>query len=476
MSTHFLISERAARSDTAVFDPRAESWISYGELRRLVADATAHLTTHRRKSLFTLFTSGTLADVVWYIAAIEAGHTVMLSDPLMSDEHKHQLIESYVPDWVAGEIGTGGTVGDYQLKETRIGGGLLVRGPACESSIHPDHALLLSTSGTTGSRKQVCLSRRNLECNADSIVTALGIQTSDRAITTLPLHYAYGLSVLNSHLRAGASVVLNPFGIIQPQFWSLVHETNATSMAAVPFGYQMLRRLAPLQITGSSIRVLTQAGGRLPVELIGHFHSLMDLLKGRFFVMYGQTEASARIAVLQHDDVVQKRGSVGRVITGGRICIRPCEVNEASDREADGEVVYTGPNVMLGYAEGRDDLSLGDRLHGVLHTGDTGRLDADGFLYVTGRTKRMVKVAGKRVSLDDIEHLVAVQCAHAVVGRDDEIHIFCADTPSDSFVEATRQLSAATGLHRTVFRFRRIDAIPLTSSGKTDYQNLTALL
>ncbi len=226
-----------------------------------------------------------------------------------------------------------------------------------------------------------------------------------------------------------------------------------------------------LSIAGSPIRVMTQAGGRLAPGLTCHFHAFMDSVKGRFFVMYGQTEATARMAVLHHDDVPRKLGSVGRVIQGGRVCIQICEAKE----DPDGEIVYRGPNVMLGYAEGRDDLSLGDRLQRVLHTGDTGRLDAEGFLYVTGRTKRMVKVAGKRVSLDEIENLVSVECPHAVVGRDDEIHIFCVDG-SEPFREVGRRLSAATGLHRTVFRFRRIDAIPLTSSGKTDYNNLTALL
>jgi acyl-coenzyme A synthetase/AMP-(fatty) acid ligase len=298
----------------------------------------------------------------------------------------------------------------------------------------------------------------------------LGIRDDDRAIMTLPLHYSYGLSVVNSHLHAGGSVVLNPFSVIQPQFWELVARTQARSLPGVPVTYRLLTRLEPSQLSRSTVRTMTQAGGPLTTDLVRHFHDLMDGLGGTFVVMYGQTEATARMAILDHQDTVRKLGSVGRAVPGGQFSV-------ASEPGAtSGEIVYSGDNVMLGYAETRHDLACGDQLHGVLRTGDLGALDSDGFLSVTGRLKRIAKVDGKRVSLDDIERMVEFEGGHAVIGGDDTIHVFCAGDAPRNIDELGKELALATGLRRGVFRFQRISELPRTATGKTDYHRLGGLL
>lgn len=472
MAEPFLIAQDAAPSESAIFDDARGEWVTYGNLRRTVAQRVEAMRPLQRKALLALFVSGTLDDIVWYLAAIEAGHVVILSDAGMSPERIGRLVGSYAPDWIVGRSDITTETVDYRSADLVGGWRVLVSRHAPQQAIHADQALLMSTSGTTGSQKHVCVSRTSIEHNAASIAGALGIRREDRAITTLPLHYCYGLSVVNSHLRAGASIVLNRFSVIQPQFWTLVDETRACSLAGVPFVYKMLRRLEPAQIARSPIRHLTQAGGRLSPDLVHYFHALMDSMGGRFSVMYGQTEATARMSVLQHDDLPRKTGAVGRAIPGGRFSVDTCRPSEG----ADSEIVYSGPNVMLGYAEQRQDLALGDRLNGVLRTGDTGHLDDEGFLYVTGRIKRIAKVAGKRINLDDIERLVTTDLPHAVIGGEDAIHIFCTDGSEHQFGALSRRVAAATGLHRSVFHFTRVDAIPRTSSGKVDYQHLSALL
>src|SRR5215469_16804148 len=220
-----------------------------------------------------------------------------------------------------------------------------------------------------------------------SICQALNITPSSRAITSLPFHYSYGLSVLNTHLFMGASLVMTDESLTAASFWDLFRMMECQSFAGVPYSYEILRRLDVNKLAGSTLSVMTQAGGKLQRELIAYFHKLMAARDGLFFVMYGQTEATARISVLPPSFLPEKLGSVGIPIPEGSLGLK---LDDSITREAKqrGELVYSGPNVMMGYAIGPDDIGLGDILAGTLYTGDLAHFDDDGFTYINGRMKR----------------------------------------------------------------------------------------
>jgi acyl-CoA synthetase (AMP-forming)/AMP-acid ligase II len=337
--------------------------------------------------------------------------------------------------------------------------------------LHPDLALLLATSGTTGSRKFVRLSGRNVLSNARSIATCLELTPDERPVTSLPLHYSFGLSVLNSHLLAGATVVISAAGVLEPAFWRTVDEQGCTSLAGVPFTFQMLERIGFRDADHASLRTLQQAGGALDLRLTALYAEHMAERHGRLVVMYGQTEATARMAFVPPDRLQAKLGSAGIAIPAGRLRI---EVDEDGRGLApgSGEVVYEGPNVMLGYAVGAADLGRGDELNGVLRTGDLGYLDADGFLFLVGRSKRIAKVFGLRVNLDEVETALRRHGPAAVVGGPDAIWGFCVFGTDESLAALALTVAREYRLHHSAVRLRRVDAIPTSSAGKIDYRQV----
>jgi acyl-CoA synthetase (AMP-forming)/AMP-acid ligase II len=348
---------------------------------------------------------------------------------------------------------------------------MFVRDVPEAGAIHADLAVLLTTSGSTGNPKLVRLSDRNLEANARSIVEYLDIAPDQRAIQSLPLHYSYGLSILHSHLLAGASVALTPHSFMRPEFWSTVDQLACTSFAGVPYMYQTLHRLRFAPARHPSLRVLTQAGGALRVDLKRHFHELAVASGIRFFVMYGQTEATARISYVPPERLPEKIGSIGIPIPGGRLTL--ADVPGLDDRE----LVYEGSNVMLGYAEQAGDLALGDVQQGVLKTGDLGRVDDDGFFSVVGRLKRFAKLFGRRVSLEDIEHEVesAFPARAAATDGGDRIVLHLAPEGAVEIDAVAAHVARYLGTPPKSIVVRRIASLPLTVAGKKDYNALARL-
>ncbi|MBU2667559.1 AMP-binding protein [Actinoplanes bogorensis] len=364
----------------------------------------------------------TLSSIARYLAAFRLGRPVVLLDP---DGDHADLIERYTT-----------------------------------TEVHPDLALLLTTSGSTGNPKLVRLSAEAVRTNAEQIASVLDITADEVAITTLPLFYSYGMSVLNSHLIRGATVVLERTGIMQKAFWSAVNEHGVTSMAFVPSQYEMLRRLRFDPAKYPALRSLTQAGGRLRTDRVTDFAQRMATVGGKFYVMYGQTEAAPRMATLPPERLDEKLGSVGLALPGGTFTIE------------DDEVVYRGPNVMMGYADTAADLALGDVQGGALHTGDLGRVDDEGFLFITGRRKRMAKVFGVRINLDDVEKNFPV----TAVAGDDKLCVFAEGISDDEARGLRTKIAEWLGTHFSGVEVRTVDALPLLPNGKVDYRALESSL
>lgn len=416
------------------------------------------------------------ATVLGYLAALDAGHAVMLLDSAIRPETLAELVASYRPEIVLASPATAVTTiaaldAGYRSVDLDWDGIARERPATPEEPVHSDLGVLLPTSGSTGSRKFVRLATRAVVSNATAIAEALAITPAERAITSLPLHYSYGLSVVNSHLVSGATVVLTDRGPLDRGFWDVVHDQRCTSFAGVPYSYQLLERIGFERLDLPSLTTMTQAGGKLDDGRVERFHELMSSRGGRFVVMYGQTEATARIAIMPPGSLPAKLGSAGRAIPGGRLEIQ-VDGATAEGAGVTGEIVYSGPNVMMGYATGRTELSCGDDLHGRLHTGDLGYLDAEGFLTIVGRTKRISKVSGYRIDLDDVEARLASNGPTAVVGSDEIIVAYCEYGDEASLQGLRMELSRSLSVHHSALELRRVEALPRTANGKIDYASL----
>ncbi|WP_435581293.1 AMP-binding protein [Amycolatopsis thermoflava] len=411
-----------------------------------------------------------LSGVLTYVAAVQAGRAVALFDPALDVPVLARLIERFRPSAVLDAPAAEPPAG------YRSAGGKWLRLDPDGVRPHGDLAVLLPTSGSTGNPKLVRLSRKAILTNAHAIADVLGIDEREVAPTTLPLHYAYGLSVLNSHLVSGATVVVEREGILGRGFWDTVAAHECTSVAGVPYHYEMLRRLRFDPAANPGVHTLTQAGGRMRPELIAEFDTLMRSAGGRMFVMYGQTEAAPRMAIMPSERLADKIGSVGPALPGGQFAIRRPDGGDTTHPKITGEIVYRGPNVMMGYASSAEELALGDECGGVLPTGDLGYLDEEGFLFVTGRLKRIGKVFGNRISLDDLEAATRATGLGidivAAVAADDKVVLFAEGAEADTCKAASHALSDRLHLHASGFDVRPIDTIPLLASGKIDYQAL----
>lgn len=336
-------------------------------------------------------------------------------------------------------------------------------------AVHPDLAILLSTSGTTGATKLVRLSAGAVDANARSIADYLGIDGAERAITTLPLGYSYGLSVINSHLAAGACVILNSLSVIEPGFRALVEAERATSLAGVPYTYELLERAGLLDALPKTIRTMTQAGGRLAPERVRAIAERAAAQGQLFFVMYGQTEATARMAYLPPDRAAAHPDCIGCAIPGGSFALVDPETGAPAEQR--GELVYTGPNVMMGYAEQATDLARGaerDRLA----TGDLAEWATPDLLRIVGRKSRFLKLFGLRLSLEEVEAEARRQgWALVATGTDERLVLACEGRAAGG---ADVYFAQRYGLPPSRVALVAFDTLPRLPSGKIDYQAILA--
>jgi acyl-CoA synthetase (AMP-forming)/AMP-acid ligase II len=422
--------------------------LTYAELAERVRDRAAALGATRRLVMVT--GRNDLETLVSHLAALAAGHVSWLCP----DRHAADLADAFAPDVVA-----------------RARDGRAVLEERCDGTahdLHPELAMLLGTSGSTGAPRLVRLSARNIGANAAAIAAYLGITADDRAVTTLPLHYCYGLSVVHSHLAAGACLVLTGRSVTDPAFPALVRSSGATSFAGVPHTFELLERAGHPGLDAPTLRYVTQAGGRLAPGRVRRLAEMGGRRGWRFVVMYGQTEATARMAYLPPERAAARPEAIGVPIPGGAFTLRPVPGDHP---DGVGELVYRGPNVMLGYADAPADLALGRTVH-ALATGDLARQAPDGLWEIVGRRSRFVKILGLRVDLDEVERRLRRDGLEAVCAGDDErvIAAVAGDPPPGT----ARDLAAALGLPATRVEVRAVTAIPRLPNGKPDRAALLA--
>ncbi|MCH9815428.1 MAG: AMP-binding protein [Actinomycetia bacterium] len=421
--------------------------VTYGELADRVNRRVRDLGAPGQ--LLALFAQNSLESLTWYLAALANRNPILL----LSDSDRGpaaEILARYEPELVAR--------GAVLRRLTALG----QSGGKPPREVHPDLALLLTTSGSTGSPKLVRLSHENLIANALAIATTLQIRPSDRAITTLPMAYSYGLSVINSHLASGACLVLSQYSVVDDCFWDLVTKTQVTCFAGVPHTYDLLEQIGFAEKSIPSLRYLTQAGGRMPPDQVRSLAELGQKQGWDLHVMYGQTEATARMTHLPPDLALTHADSVGYVLPGGAVSLNP----------TNSELVYSGPNVMMGYATQSSDLALG-RTQSCLETGDVAEVDADGLVRIVGRLARFAKVCGLRVDLDrfetELQQALPGNTECAAVASNAGILLAVADDARDASA-VRRACAVATkerfGLPATAVTVIQVGELPRGANGK----------
>ncbi|MCP3820627.1 AMP-binding protein [Streptomyces sp. A3M-1-3] len=439
----------------------ADGTVSYRELAARV-DVTARRLGRERR-LVLLVGANTVEALVVHLAALAAGHPVLLV-PGDHPEAVQSLVDAYDPDVVARPEG-----GEWVLDERRA---------VSAHALHPDLALLLSTSGSTGSPKLVRLSHENLQANAESIAEYLGIRDTDRAATTLPLHYCYGLSVVHSHLLRGAGVILTDLSVADSCFWELFRAGRGSTFAGVPYTFDLLDRVGFAGMELPHLRYVTQAGGRLAPDRVAHYAALGRTGGWDLFVMYGQTEATARMAYLPPDLAETRPEAAGVAIPGGSFRLSPLPEWPGEDT---GELVYAGPNVMLGYAESPADLRLGRTVE-ELHTGDIARRGADGLYELVGRRSRFAKILGLRIDPQRVEAMLEKQGITCCCTSDDDalvvavaVDAAAAATDGIDIAHIRRLVTGECGLPAHAVRVCVLPELPRLATGKPDYRAVREL-
>lgn len=396
----FLQLDEKDPSRIAVIDDSGES-LTYGSLCSY-ADELRKVLPYR--TLVFLMAENCIGSLIGYTSFLN-NHVVPL---ILSNKTEKTLFDNlyatYQPEYLW--LPTSRTAEFSQEPLYSAFGYSLIKTGNPTPELFEDLSLLLPTSGSTGSPKLVRHSYRNIEANAENVKNLFQITPSERAMGVLPMHYTMGLSVIASHLYAGATVLLCGKSLLDRGFWSMLKEQHATSFTGVPYSFELLSKLRFFRMDLPDLKIVTQGGGKLTEEM---WQSLVDYAKDKgkkFIATYGQSECTARMAYLPAELAATKICSIGIAEPGGQLSIINHEGVETFEGEDSGEMVYRGENVTLGYAYSKEDLLKGDENHGIMHTGDLARRDADGCYYIIGRLKRFLKIFGLRIGLDEVENLI----------------------------------------------------------------------
>jgi long-chain acyl-CoA synthetase len=427
--------------------------------------------THKIEDIFNgrhliiLTADNDLVSLSVYLRSIRTKTPVMLLSNDIDSSELEVIINKFRPSFLISCNNRIGTLKDKHITRSLQNYHLFEFKQFHPVKIFDNLALLLPTSGSTGTAKFVRISYQNIAHNTQSIIRFLKINCEDITITTLPMNYSFGLSIINTYVEMGACLVLTNKSIIERDFWTMLAIHSITSISGVPYTFQLLKQLGFLRKIYPSLRTITQAGGTLDVETKKAFLKYSKKNKIKFFVMYGQTEATARISYVPPSKLGTKLSSIGKPVSGGRIKID-------SNNEQEGELIYYGKNVSLGYANNFLDLILGDEKNCILRTGDIGFKDSDGYFFITGRLSRFIKINGIRVGLDDLEEMIErefVDIDVSCYGKDNSILIdYKSQIMSDENLKTF--ISKKLKIHFRYITVSKVVEIPRNKAGKKIYR------
>ena len=462
----FDIDKKPVSSMAAIDDVGGQ--LTYGDLVALRSELSAVLP--ERELVFCLCENkvGALAG---FLSLYDCKDVCLLLSAHIDKALLKVLDDTYGPSyyWMPEAM-----VGDYGYEVVYVYKGFsLCKTGKKAPAMHPELSMLMTTSGTTGSPKLVRHKYGNIESNAKNVATVFGWTPEERGIIDLPMQYTMGLNVINSHLYAGATILLIEANLMSPKYWSFIKEQKGSNFTGVPFSYEILNRLRFWKMDLPYLTTMAEGGGKLSDTL---FKTIADFAveKGkRFFATFGTTETSARLAFLPPSEAATHIGSIGQAIPEGKLILVDENGNEINEVDVEGELRYEGPNVTMGYGTCVEDLAKGDEFCGMYETGDLAKKDADGFFYIVGRKKRFLKLFGLRVSLDQSEKIISenfggIECA--CTGDDNQMLIYI--TQEELKEDVKKLISEKTGLMAKSFDVRVINEIPRFESGKINYKAL----
>ena len=416
------------------------------------------------KKLIFLLGQNNLETIAGYISFIDKGHTVALLDYKINNFFLDKLISIYKPSYIFCE--------KTKLKNDTFSSifkfksyALFYNKIAPSHALHKDLMLLMSTSGSTGSPKLVKQSYFNIASNTENIIKYLKIKSKDTTITSLPISYVYGLSVIHTHLLKGAKIILTNKSMVEKSFWELLKKFKANNFAGVPYNYSIIEKIFNRGVP-PSIQYTTQAGGKMNHLLIKNIIKIYKKYKIKFFQMYGAAEATSRMSYLDWKYADKKIGSIGKPIPGGNFYLIGSKKKKIIENFKKGELIYQGKNVFLGYAKDIYDLSISVKNQGVLKTGDIAYKDKDGFYFIAGRKNRYCKIYGVRINLSDLELLLFEKGIDSIMKEGDENEILVYTKNILKTKKKLKYISEMTSINLNVFKVKNFSKKNLTNNLK----------
>tara|TARA_Y100000994_G_scaffold233610_1_gene221808 strand:- start:42 stop:1451 length:1410 start_codon:yes stop_codon:yes gene_type:complete len=430
------------------------------------------ITNIKKRYLVFLICNNNLETIIGYLGFIKSNCVTTLIDEKTNDYFLLNIISKYKPHYIFISNKKKISLKGYSTEFVFYNYSLLRRTKEIKIKLHNDLMLLMSTSGSTGSTKFVRQSYTNLVSNTKSISNFLNISELDNAITTLPMSYVYGLSVINTHLENGGSITLNNLSIIQKGFWERIYKNKVTNFAGVPYTYEIIDKLDLKKFNLKFLKYTTQAGGKIPIRITKNIISKYEKSDIKLIIMYGASEATARMTYLSWKDVKKKPESIGKAIPGGKIWLENKFEKKINLINENGELIYKGKNVSLGYATNLKDLNKGNVNNLILRTGDIGYKDKDGYFYLVGRKDRFIKINGLRVNLSEVEDIILKMNIKSMClkGEPNKILIYIKEQNKIKILK--KNLSKSLNMHPSSFTIQIIKEFPLNMNYKTSYKKL----
>ncbi len=341
--------------------------------------------------------------------------------------------------------------------------------------INPELKLLLLTSGSTGPSKFVMLSKQNLVTNIKQICDYLKINRSDKVIINLPLNYSYGLSIFNTHFLKRGKIILSENSVIEKKFWDLFKKFKITCIYGVPQTYEILKRIKFINKNLNYLKFMAVAGGKINNKALEYMCFLAKKNSFNFFNMYGQTEASPRIAYSSLKNRYQNISTIGRPVKGGRLFIKDNKGKVINKKNKEGLLYYYGKNVMIGYAKNKDDLAKTRSNKFIINTNDIAKKDCNNNFEITGRFDKFVKINSQKINLSDLENFVSsFSKSNACIAKNNRILVFVESLKIEKS-DLKKKLSNFSSLNQNLILINNLKKIPKTYNNKVNYFKLKSL-
>lgn len=463
----FLNIDKQKKEAVAMEDCEGQC-LTYGELAEIMKETGKYISSG---CIVFCLCRNTVGAVSGYLGLTQNEAVPLLLSSSIDRQLLNNLLKIYKPSYIWMPEETELEYGKQKTIYRKLGYRLVKTGNP-PYPLHPQLELLMTTSGSTGSPKLVRYRKGNLESNARNVAKAFGWSREERGICDLGMQYTMGLNVINSHLYAGAMVLLTTYNLMSSEFWDYIRDKKATNFTGVPFSYEILSRLHFTEMDLPHLTTLAQGGGKLTDRRFTEYAEYAAKNNKRFVATFGTTETAARLSMLLPEYALTKTGSIGKALPEGDMFLIDESGRVLPEGEAEGELCYRGPNVTMGYASSREDLLKGDEWQGEYHTGDLAKRDKEGFYYITGRRSRFLKLLSYRVSLDQCETMIrqemGIECA--CTGTDEKMKVYLTDESSKK--DVIDLLTQKTGLFRSLFQILTVPEIPRNESGKIKYREL----